>query len=433
MLEKMPISNFYRNVCNTVLLVGLLLFSIESVAQQASKKRTLTLRAKVYEQLEKASQLIESKEYAKAKSLIDKVNSISKLNAFEKAQVANFLAFYYFEKKQYTQSLKEYLKVVETPEGLPSGLYNQTLYTIAQLYFQQDDFANALTYAKRWFDTTDKPPADAYMLIGQAHYMLKDYQSALPNVKKGVDIYVQSNKKPKENWLLLLRAIYYDLNDYRNMLPAVKQLIQYYPKPQHLLTLASIYGELKYEKKMLGVLEVLYEGGHLQKEEKRLENLASLYLYNDIPIKAARLLEEAIEAKQIEASEKNLLMLSQAFALAQEHQKALKPLLVVANKTGKAKHYLTLAQLYMSQENWVKAEEHYVQALSKGSLAKKGQAWLQLGLSRLEQNKYITAKKAFSKALSEQYSQKSAKRWLQYVESEIKRTELLKTDALLGS
>lgn len=437
MLEKLSTLNRYHKILTAIFLIIVFLFSIESMAQQKGKKRTLTLRAKVYENLEKAGKLIESKEYSKAKVLIDKVNAISKLNAFEKAQIANFIAFYHFEQKQYTQSLKEYLKVVKTPDGLPSGLYNQTLYTIAQLYFKKDDFSNALIYAKRWFDTAETPSANAYILVGQAHYMLKDYRSALPNINKGIDIYVQSNKKPKESWLLLLRAIYYDLNDYRNMLPVIKQLIHYYPKPQHLLTLASIYGELKDEKKMLAVLESLYENGNLKREPKRLENLASLYIYNKTPIKAARLLKKAMDLNEIEHSEKNLLMLSQAFALAQEHKKALEPLLIVAKKTNKAQHYLRVARLYMSQEEWKNAEKYYMQALNsyipEQEIAKEGQVWLQLGLSRLEQNKHKAARQAFSKALPHQQSQKSAKQWLRYIDAEIKRIKALKINTVINS
>ncbi len=126
----------------TVLLIVILVFSVDAFSQP--RKATLTLRANVYERLDKASQLIEKKDYTKARVLIDRVVAMSGLNAFEKAQVANFSAYYYFAQEEYAQSLIEYLKVVKTPEGLPAGLYNQTLYTIAQLYFQQDNFAKAL-------------------------------------------------------------------------------------------------------------------------------------------------------------------------------------------------------------------------------------------------------------------------------------------------
>ncbi len=261
--------------------------------------------------------------------------------------------------------------------------------------------------------------------------MLQDYRAALPYVKQGVARYVNGKKAPKENWLLLLRAIYFDLNDYRKMLPVVKQLVHYYPKPQHLLTLASIYGELKQEKKMLGVLEVLYDSGHLLQIPDQLVNLARLYLYHDIPIKAARLLEKAIADKYIDESEKHLLLLSRAYSLAQESEKALVPLLLGAQKTDNPRHYVLLAQLYLSQAKWDAAERYFLKALKKNDGSKQGDIWLQLALSQIEQYKYTDARVALQKAASFSYSHQSAQRWLKYLESEVKRRGALESAALI--
>lgn len=388
---------------------------------------TLTLRASVYDKLDNARKLIEQGKYDSGKALLNKVKKMPNLNAFEQAQTANFLAFYYYENNNYSRAIQEYLKVVKTREGLPAGLYNQTLYTLAQLYFEKEDYSSALKFAKRWFNTAENPSADAYMLVGQAQYMLKDYKAALPNVRLGINKYISSKKKPKENWLLLLRGIYFELGDYKNLVPTIKRLINYYPKDQYLFTLAGAYGELGQEKAMLGVLEALYDSGYLQEKPKQLVNLANLFVYHDLPIKAAGLLEKEFKSKRLAPTEKNLKLLAQAYSAAKEYELAISPLKKLVANSGKAEYHLQLAYLYFSLNRWAKAEEMLALALTKKDLKNKGETLINLGLARLEQSKYKLAKKAFTGALSYKSSKKDANKWLEYTNSEINRMEELNT------
>ena len=399
----------------------------------AEAARTLTLRAKVYEKLEQAGQLIEANQHTQAKALIDEVQKIANLNNFEKAQIANFLGFYYYDLKKYSQAIKSYQSVVANPKGLPDGLYNQTLYTLAQLYFEQEDYKKALQYAQEWFFATDEPSADAYMLIGQAYYMLKKYDKALPNVKKGIAMYEKAGRKPKENWLLLLRGIYYERNDYKNMLPAVKSLVKYYPKQQYMMTLAGIYNELNQESNMLAIFEAMYDSGYLEGKQKQLENLASLYLLQDIPIKAANLLEKEMATGTIKRTEKNLLLLAQSLATAKEYAKAISPLQEVAKQSGKGEHYMSLAQSLLALGEWGQAEQALLTALNKDDLKRKDKTWINLGLARLEQKKFTSAKKAFQQAQQDKRSADLANRWIRYADAEIKRLEALKAPVIIDA
>ena len=168
------------------------------------------------------------------------------------------------------------------------------LYVVAQVLFSQEKYREALTYAQRWLNTQEEPTAEGYMVVGQAHYMLKDYNKALPNVQKGIAKYVELGSVPKEGWLNLLSSIYRQKNDFRKMMPVVKQLVQHYPKKTYLLTMAGIFNELDDQVKMTGMYQAMYDQGLLTTESE-LVTLASLSMSQDNPYHAAQIMKKGLD------------------------------------------------------------------------------------------------------------------------------------------
>jgi tetratricopeptide (TPR) repeat protein len=395
-------------------------FLFTSVA--ANAKVTQTISAKEFEQLEKAQALIEEKKHSQAKKILDTMAKKEGLNNYTRAQIANFTGFYYFDRGDYKSALNQYLKVVKDPEGIPEGFFNQTYYTIAQIYFQLENYKSALTYAQKWFKSTEKPPADAHMLIGQAHYMLNDFKRALPSVKKGISMYEQEGRKPKENWLVLLRGIYYEQNNYKQMLPVVLKLLKLYPKNEYLLALASTYSSLGQNGKMAAVLEAMYEKGLLNEKPKQLVNLASLFMLQGAPNKASAVLKKEMDAGRIKNNTANNLLLAQAYMLSKDYGLSLEPMKKAAASSGNPNHYVELAQSYSLLTDWKNAETYYRKALNtKGSkpIKNPGQVRMALGMMLIEQKKYEAGKKLFQSMLvGGGKSADSAKKWLDYIKAE---------------
>jgi tetratricopeptide (TPR) repeat protein len=403
---------------NRITLFVVLLFC----ASFANAKVTQTISAKEFEQLEKAQGLIEEKKHTAAKKILDTMARKEGLNNYTRAQIANFTGFYYFDLGQYKQALTQYLKVVKDPTGIPEGFFNQTYYTIAQIYFQLENYKSALNYAKKWFNATEKPPADAYMLIGQAHYMLGDYKSALPQVRKGISMYEAEGRKPKENWLVLLRGIYYERNDYKKMLPVVLKLLKLYPKSEYMLALASTYSSLGQNNKMAAVLEAMYERGLLNEKPKQLVNLASLFMLQGAPNKAALILKKEMDNGRIKNNSSNNLLLAQAYMLSKDYKLSLAPMKTAASSSGNPNHYVELAQSYSLLTDWKNAETYYRKALStKGAnkkLKNRSQVQLALGMMLIEQKKYKEGKKLFQSMLVGNDKNNSAEKWLSYIKAE---------------
>jgi tetratricopeptide (TPR) repeat protein len=149
---------------------------------------------------------------------------------------------------------------------------------------------------------------------------------------------------------------------------------------------------------------------------KELSSMAQLYLYHDVPIKAAEILQSGMDDGRIEKTEKNYELLARAYMRAREWDKAIAPLSRAAEMSDEGKFYVQLAQSYVQSENWGSAESALVKALNKGGLDDEADSWLLLGIARTRLEKYDAAIKAFRKAGDDDDVAKDAFRWIRSIE-----------------
>jgi len=382
----------------------------------------------VYEALTEIQELVEAKDYATAQRLIDEMNNgKKKLTDYERAQVWNLSGYSYYLQERFPEAIKAYDTLLKIPD-LPEALVQSTLKTKAQLQFTQDDYEGALVTVRQLMAAVTEPSADVYMLEGQALFQLARYEEALVPIKTAVDMYREQGQIPKENWLLLLRVIYFEMKDYDNMIDVVRELIVYYPKDTYILTLAGIYSELGDTKKQLALTEVLYEKGFLV-GASHATNLANLYLLHGLPYKAATVLEHEMDTGQVEENERNLRLLSQAWYQAREDEKAIPPLQQAAAMADDGELYVRLAQSYINLEQWQNAASAVQKALQMGGLKRDDQANIMLGMALFNQKQLEQARRAFQRASQDNRSKRAAEQWMAYVDSELKRREVMGQEA----
>ncbi|MCP3999647.1 MAG: hypothetical protein GY727_01920, partial [Gammaproteobacteria bacterium] len=254
----------------------------------------------------------------------------------------------------YQQAIRSYEQVLAQPE-LPEALQQSTLKTLAQLQFTIEDYPTALKTIKRLMAAVDEPAADVYMLLGQAHFQMANYEEAISPIKTAIDMFREQGRVPRENWLLLLRVCYWELKDFPNMLIVLEELIEAYPKDSYILTLAGVHSELGDTKKQLALTEALYDKGYIDGKTHAV-NLANLYLLHGIPVKAAIILEKEMGAGNVDESVRNLRLLSQAWYSAREDKKAIPPLVKAAAAGDEGELYIRLAQSYLNLEQWNNAD-----------------------------------------------------------------------------
>ena len=400
-----------------------------AVAQQKSEKKTketVAMSQAVYEKLTEIQEMIEAKDFASAQRLIDDLKGKKGLSEYELAQVYNISGYSYYLQERYDDAIRSYDQMLAQP-NLPEALTLSTLKTKAQLQFTQSDYEGALVTVRELLKAVTEPSADVLMLEGQALFQLARYDEALTPIKAAIDLYRSQGQIPKENWLLLLRVIYFEQKDYEAMIDVVRELLVYYPKDTYILTLAGIYSELGDTKKQLALTEVLYEKG-LISTASNVTNLANLYLLHGLPYKAAVVLEKEINDNIDDANERSLRLLSQAWYQAREDEKAIPPLKRAAEMSEDGELYVRLAQAYINLEQWGEAATAVQQALKIGGLKRVDTANIMLGMALFNQKRLEQARRAFASAAQYDRSKRAASQWIAYVDSEIKRRDLLQQD-----
>jgi tetratricopeptide (TPR) repeat protein len=390
------------------------------------KNKAPLIRKKIYDKLTKAQEFVSAKKYAEAKKILDQINDGRRLNNTERIQLWNFYAYIAFSQDNYPEAIKAYSKMLSLPE-LQLGIRTSTIYTLSQLYFLTENYPKALENIKKWIKLSETPSPDAYALLGQAYYKLKQFKDAIPALKKAIELRKASGKPIKENWYLLLRATYYELKDYKSMVVVLKELVTLFPKAQYFRDLAGSYSQLGDTKNQLGIMEAMYEKGQLTKGSQ-IRNLSSLYLIHGIPYKAAKALDAAIKQGLLEKTEKNLRLISQAWVQAREDAKAIAPLTEAAKISSTGETWVNLGQAYINLDKWPEAIKAIEKGLKVNGVKKPDSTYILLGMGYYNLKQMQKARSAFKQALAvskSKHNKASARQWIKYLDTEIKRESAL--------
>lgn len=385
--------------------------------------RTPTLRENVYKTLSEVQKKAAANQTTEAIALLERLRSRSGLNSYEAAMMWKFYAFIYYSQENYDDAIQAYQNLLNQSD-LPAALETEALYNLGQLYFIRDDYQAAIKQLERWFKVAPSPTPKAYVFLAQAYYQTGEYGKALKPAQNAVDSMETQGKVPQEDWYLLLRAIHFEQNNYVGMASVLEKLVKHYPKKSYWIQLSSIYGELRQEDKRLSALEIAYRQGLLDQEEE-LINLAQLFLLAKVPYKAAKVLGIGMKDGILTKNQDTLLLLSNAWAMAQEAEKALPILIQATELTNTGELDVRLGQTYYQLDQWEKAVSAFRQGLEKGGLDQIDNAYLLLGLSYYNLDQLDDAIDTFR--LAERYddSKDEARRWIQHLEKEQRRRELL--------
>lgn len=408
----------------------------EAVAQDAKPKkdtretrRTPALRNKVYERLAEAQTLAEAKDYAGAAEILnDMISEDGKraLNSYELANVYNLHAFLSYAKEDYPGSLRYYEKVIAQPD-IPLAMEINTRFTIAQLYFLQEKWQQGIDALLVWFDLSEQPNADAYVLLAQGYYQVKKYDLALKNVETAISMHETAGKLPKEQWYNLARFLYFDKDDFDSALDVLNTLLIYYPKKDYWVQASHLYGEKKDDKRELALMEAAYEQGFLDRSSE-LVRMASLYLNAEVPYFAGSVMQRGFEDELIDDKSKNYELAGSSWAQAREVAKSIPMMEKAAAQSDEGELYVRLGNVYLDGDQFSKAADSVQKGLQKGGVKRPDQARLVLGMSYFNLGEYDKARRAFREAGKDERSAKYSQQWLKYITSEEDRQRELEKD-----
>ena len=390
-------------------------------AKKSTSVKVPAMRNRVYTQLARAQKLADEGNGLEGFDVLDEVQDrIDSLNSYERAMLWNFYGFMYYGNDDIASAIDSFEKVVSEKE-IPNSLRLSTLYSLAQLSMQLQNFDQSLTFLGLWKESNPKEMTNTQqVLFAQVHYQNKQYKQSLSYVSKAIEQSEIAKEVPKENWLVLQRASYFELKQPIDVTRVIESLVRYYNKPKYWLQLSAMYGEIGEEDKQLAVMESAWQAGYVTKSTDII-TLVQLYRYHNVPIKAANLLAEAIDNGKVVAQEKYLDMLAQAYIAAKDNEKSI-PVLIKAAEIGETgKFDAHLAQAYLNLEKWQLAINSADKALERGKLdseSTEGNMYLVKGMAAFNLQNYEQSLLAFSQAKKVKSSAKTAKQWFHYVEKE---------------
>ena len=414
-------------------IVGVLAFGNAS-AQRANKadaetdttktKQAQAVSKEVYERIQKAQEMVEEKQYQPALKLLNSLYNPDKLTEYEQANVLNYIGFVYYNMDDVNNAIRTYERMLAIPTLEPQ-MAKQTTYTMAQLLTMQEQYAKALTVLNKWFTLEPNPAPEPFILKAQLVYNLDRFKEMVAPIESAMRIANERGKPVKEDWWNLLNFAYFQQEDYRKVRDIQKTLLQNWPKARYWKSLAGAYTELGEDEKLIYAYDAAHTQGMLAKDTEFV-TMAQLYLQAEVPYKAATLLQEKMDAGVVPKNEKNYRLLSQAWMLSMEDQKAIPALQAAAKLStdGELDHRLANAFLNVGQyDECVKSANT---AVRKGGLKNPDNVQISLGMCLYNLRRYGDSKTAFNNAAKVPRSQRTAGQWIRVIDAEVERNRQIR-------
>lgn len=405
----------------TLLLLACLLLVPAAAAD--NQETVVGMSKKTYDALNEAQPLIELEQWPAATAILNQLLERD-LSGYETAHVLNMLGYIYFQQDDIKGALAAYSRALQQ-EGLPESQVRGLLNSAAQVSLASGDFKSAESYALRLIAVeAEAPQPMSQVILAQAYIGQERWADALAPLRKALDMQKQMGARPRENWMVMLSSVYYYLERYLEMRDVLYELVTLYPRERYLLNLAALHAQLEEPEKQLALVEALRDDHRLEKGF-HLKMLATLYISQGVPVKAAQLLEQEIAAGNIPATRQNLEMQSQAWYMAGYEARAIPPLEVAAEKDDDGKLFVRIARLYMDLYEFGAAEKAARKALATEDLEDTGDAWLLVGMAMARSDKLDGARRAFVEAARYKDTEKWAAQWLRFVDNELQRIAAL--------
>lgn len=389
------------------LLMGLILCLFIAAQGVFAGEKKYAVSQKTYKVLEQARKLMDQGDYRNALAKLDALLPGLIDNHYETALAHQHRAYVYLEQGDYVHGLTALEKTLRHAETLPPDSVQNLRYNLAQAAAQTEHYAKSEKALDQWFAAEKKPSADAWYLRGLVQYKLQNLQPAADYLKRALAL------AHHENWTVLLLSIYLEQKQYRSATEVLQRLVNYYPdNKDYWMNLTDVYLMRSQYDSALATLQLAQH--HITLGGKEILKLARLYLQQNIPFTAARLLADAMDEGRIKQSAANLELLANSWAAARKPELELRYLSRAARLKQDGALYQRCAQILLRMERWGEAVKMLDSALAKG-LKSPGRSYLLKGIAAYQAGQLKTAAHAFEQAERYKSTKNQAKQWLAQV------------------
>ncbi|MDF1880026.1 hypothetical protein JHD50_01710 [Sulfurimonas sp. MAG313] len=392
-------------------IISLVFICVLSVTSSFAKDQKFALDKVTYEGISKVQVHIQKEEFKEAKELLLSLEASKKIRKKQgKAYVRFFMGYFYSLQENNVLALKYYKKAL-TYEALPKAQLSNTYLNIIQIVMDAQKYEETLVYLDKLIALTTPPKPEYFVYQANAHLALQNYAKVITSLDKAISV----SKKTKTNWIKTKFYAHYMLKEYSNAVDMLKLLIQREPKSkEYWIQLSSLYVVDEHLNKALCALDISRLAKAELSENEWLQ-LISWLRFQNIPYKAAFLMQEGIDNKVISSSEKHLDTLGDMYYESKEYTQALHWYDKAANLSKNGNIYFKIAQIQSNNRHYLKAVDAIKHSLNKKDKEKVGAKYLLMAKAYYELNNIEQAKAGFSKALKYKKSKKTAQIWLDYI------------------
>jgi tetratricopeptide (TPR) repeat protein len=284
------------------------------------------------------------------------------------------------------------------------------------MYAGTEQYEKAKDAYVAWMDFTGEEDATVYTRIAQANYQLQKFKDVFAPADKAIKLQKEPNKGPYQ----LKLGSYFELKDYKNMVKIGEEIVRIWPDDKKAwVSLGKYYLQTEDYKTGLATMEVAYKNGYFETEVD-YKVLSNFYSLNEIPYKAAKVLEKSIDDKIVKRNKQNISAVASNYHRSKDIAKAAKYYEEAAKFDDDAELYRKAGSLLLQSQNYSAAVVRLNKALEFGS-DKKGTIYSDLAEAYYYQEKYKQAYAAITKAMDDPRTRKFAKGWSVFIKDKAAR------------
>ncbi|HVI59519.1 MAG TPA: tetratricopeptide repeat protein [Luteimonas sp.] len=298
-----------------------------------------------------------------ARAAADAIIATESANAYERA-LANQIAAQAAYADSDNAAAKTYLKNAIDANGLDNNGHYQSMYMLAQLQMEDEQYAEALATLDRYLTETKSQKPEALVVKGNILYRLERYPEAIAALKQGIDA---AGAEAKPDWQQVLMAAYFDSDQPAEAAKVAEGVLAKNPDDKKLqMNLASIYMQADQNDKAIALMEKMRAKGQLT-EDKDYRNLYALYMNTDGKEKEGiAVIKEGLDKGVLKPDYQTYLALGQGYYFTDQPGPAIENYQKAAPLAPDGETYLNLAKILWGEGRLGEAKQAAQQALDKG-------------------------------------------------------------------
>ncbi len=295
-------------------------------------------------------------------TLANEIMAGDKANAYDKSVAAQVAAQAAYGKDD-GKLAKDYANKVIEFNGLDNNAHYGTMFFLAQLYSQDDQYNEALATIDRFFAETKSQRPEELVVKGNILYRMERYKDAIPFLKQAVD----ATPEPKNEWLQVLMASYAEAGQDDAAVQLAESLASKNPSDKKAqMNLASVYLQADKNDQAIAVLEKLRTSGQLT-DEREYKQLYSMYANTEGKEKdVIAVINEGVQKGVLKSDYQTYLALAQAYYYSEQIPQAIEAWQKAAPLSTNGETYLNLARVLWQEDRIPEAKQAAKAALDKG-------------------------------------------------------------------